>query len=86
MARELIDRKQIHYTWWQHPDGTFSDGVTLQSVIHGMPTIDAVEVVRCKDCRHRYLHDVDETYYCANGCGLTDCVKPDDFCSHGERK
>lgn len=45
------------------------------------PTIDAVEVVRCKDCRH-YESDggammiCDITYNYAND---------DDFCSYGER-
>ena len=42
------------------------------------PTIDAVEVVRCKDCRHRDLFS----------CPLADndFQKDDDFCSWGERK
>lgn len=41
---EYIDRKQIRYTWWLKQDGTFSDGVTLQSVIDDMPTADVQEV------------------------------------------
>ena len=46
------------------------------------PTVDAVEVVRCKDCKR----------YCKSAIGMDDClllcvdVKPDDYCSHGERK
>ena len=43
--RDLIDRGQIQYTWWELPDGKFTDGVTLQSLIHLMPAVDAVEVV-----------------------------------------
>ena len=52
-----------------------------------MPTIDAVPVVRCKDC-------VNGTF-CLNsqGAEYVDCMlddysvrKPDDFCSYGERK
>ena len=49
---EYIDRKQINYTWWQKPDGTFSDGVTLQSVIDDMPSADVVEVKHGKWYRH----------------------------------
>lgn len=41
---EYINRKKIHYTWWKKPDGTFTDGVTLQSVIDDMPTEDVIEV------------------------------------------
>lgn len=42
------------------------------------PTIDAVEVVRCKDCRHRDLFS----------CPLADndFQKDDDYCSWGERR
>lgn len=49
-----------------------------------MPTVDAVEVVRCKDCRW---------YYIFNGhdrCDLLDLeardIKPDWYCADGERK
>lgn len=41
---EYIDRKQIRYTWWQKKDGTYTDGVTLQSIIEDMPTADVAEV------------------------------------------
>ena len=45
------------------------------------PTIDAVSVVRCKDCERRYEENGE--YFCSHtdtSCG------DDDFCSHGERK
>lgn len=42
--------------------------------------IDAVPVVRCKDCKH-YL-DEDQ-----KGCDLTySVIKPNDYCSYGERR
>lgn len=53
MSKELIDRNQIRYFWVEHEDGT--DGITLQSIIDKMPTVDAVEVVRCSKCKH--YHD-----------------------------
>lgn len=43
-----------------------------------LPTVDAVPVVRCKDCDHLF------GTLCAV-CGLLP-RKPDDFCSYGERK
>ena len=51
------------------------------------PTINAVPVVRCKDC-------VNGTFYLnSQGAEYVDCIlddysvrKPDDFCSYGERK
>ncbi len=42
--RDLIDRGQINYTWWELPNGKLSDGVTLQSVIRSMPAVNAVEI------------------------------------------
>ena len=44
------------------------------------PTVDALEVVRCKDCK--FLHDKG---YCTLVTGLTR-IKHDDYCSRGERK
>ena len=86
---EYIDRKQIRYTWWRKQDGTFSDGVTLQSVIDDMPTADVVPVVRCKDCKHcdHFYPECDkdgnlrEAYYCKL---IKGDVKPTDFCSNGK--
>lgn len=42
------------------------------------PIVDAVEVVRCKDCKH----------YEDNRCSLLEYFfhKEDDFCSWGERR
>ena len=53
---------------------------TMQAVDEA-PTIDAVEVVRCRDCvSFRYDNG---TTYCAP-MGLE--MQPTDFCSYGERK
>lgn len=54
-------------------------------MIRKRPTVDAVEVVRCKDCK--YWQDNNDGYpheECRWGHGET----PDanDFCSYGERK
>lgn len=56
------------------------------------PTVDAVPVVRCKDCKHcRELNRkdrIEEAYadgvlWCTN---QSDGVWPDDYCSYGERR
>lgn len=49
------------------------------------PTVDAVEVVRCRDCRHRHKDGFGSGYVCTyHVCSFG--VKDDDFCSKGERK
>ena len=49
-------------------------------------TVDAVPVVRCKDCEY-YEIGKDYLPYC-NHCdgGIADYPREDDFCSYGERK
>ena len=47
-------------------------------VIYDLPPADAVEVVRCVECRH---------YEKSGWCKLNDVVmQSKDFCSYGERK
>lgn len=54
------------------------------TVIDGAPTVDAVEVVRCKDCKW-YAHDGDYAF-CDNYSSLMDHVGDETFCSYGERR
>lgn len=50
----------------------------IQRLIADTPTVDAVPVVYCKDCKHEFGGS------CII-CGFQK-RKPDDFCSYGERK
>lgn len=60
------------------------------------PAVDAVEVVRCKDCRYsRGMNDAekklyfDEVLICTSGdmgTGVECPVFQNDYCSYGERK
>ena len=64
--------------------------VVYKDDIENAPTVDAVEVVRCKDCKWFADNNNGEWY----GCWLYNTIlsnerdKPgrDDFCSYGERK
>ena len=50
------------------------------------PTVDAVPVVRCKDCVSRVWDDVCEEYYCNSAYGICGAIDDNSFCSYGERK
>ena len=59
--------------------------------IKTLPTVDAVPVVRCKDCKHYLTEDVE----CPCNIGLADATpdaqytwtpEPDWFCADGERR
>ena len=59
------------------------------SEIEDFPTVDAVEVVRCKDCKYRKQFQSDGTFYCSDpnyGMGIGVELQDDDFCSYGERR
>lgn len=57
-------------------------------VIDEAPSVDAVEVVRCKDCKHykyrmcELIGNIMDGYY----HGTFDVKRPDDFCSYGVKK
>ena len=53
-------------------------------MIRKRPTVDAVEVVRCRECKHCDP----ENGHCDHPMGTAAPLKrkPDDFCSYGERK
>lgn len=56
---------------------------SVKRVLMQAPTIDAVTVVRCKECKYSYTNF--PTYACTNRAGLCRPT-PDSFCSYGERK
>ena len=57
-------------------------------MIRKRPTVDAVEVVRCRECKHLVLTSEGEHNPCDCVCDywMTDGLKDNDFCSYGERK
>ena len=53
-------------------------------MIKTAPTVDAVPVVRCRECK--WWQEDDDIGHCDNPDGLDNYAKPDDFCSYGDRK
>lgn len=91
MAR-LIDADRameiIHNQGIAHPNAYhLTNYATL--ILREAPTVDAVPVVRCKDCNHykpqkKSAHWENRANYCNRV--VTIKAQPDDFCSYGERK
>ena len=85
--QRLIDAnalKRLRYTHIVQ----FWDGKLIKSLpLSEAPTVDAVEVVRRKDCKHFCPYEGEEHKGdCAELVGLESCVYEDDFCSYGERR
>lgn len=61
-------------------------GVVLKKDIEALPAVDAVPVVRCKDCTCKsvWIRTEHRRYY----CGISGMYpkSDNDFCSYGERK
>ena len=57
----------------------------VERILDELPTIDAVPVVRCRDCVHfaMFKNSVKKVGICKIGYGY--CIE-NDFCSFGERK
>ena len=56
-----------------------------ERVIDSQPTVDAVPVVRCRECKYRFKNNGHDK----SSCPIIDAniwMDDDDFCSHGERK
>lgn len=69
----------------EHEYGSLGGAVSgCMKHIDNAPTVDAVPVVRCRECKHCDP----ENYHCDHPMGTAAPLrrKPDDFCSYGERK
>lgn len=54
--------------------------------IKEQPTIDAVEVVRCKDCKwYKKIVEKSKSGLCHYDL-VARCLHDEDYCSHGERR
>ena len=73
-TRELILEGETHL------DNLAEGFAEADKVIWAMPTVDAVPVVRCRDCKH---HNKPRLGWCEVHL---DRENLDDFCSHGKRK
>ena len=87
--KELMD-DAVAMDNWEMYDGLsreFSVFVEAKLTLDAMPTVDAVPVVKCRECKHnkgeKVWLDGEVTIDCDNGMGYP---PPDWFCADGERK
>ena len=99
----LIDADRLSEAIYDNVPAPYEDASWAKenclAEIDAAPTVDAVPVVRCKDCKHSddECHK-DNLRYCMRGIRADDynetgyiypveeVVRDDDFCSYGERK
>lgn len=79
---EYIDRDAALAQCKRHNDYT---GWSIADGIEAIPAVDAVPVVRCKDCKRWQRHsEVNRDYGDCRRYSST--MRYDDFCSQGERR
>jgi hypothetical protein len=62
-----------------HHTDTLPVDMVVNAILHHAPTVDAVEVVRCKYCKHQGHCEIEElVIHGVNG--------DNPYCSYGERK
>ena len=86
----LIDADALHdFVSEEFKDDVPYEWAWALTAVDHASAVDAVEVVRCKDCKHykpqkKSAHWENRTNYCNRI--VTIKVQPYDFCSYGERK
>lgn len=88
MAR-LIDADAMRDYWLENGENEYVyDTNAVLDSIDSQPTVDAVEVVRCRDCKRCFKHTTkrnrQKMWICMRN-EVDVCVRPDGFCSYGER-
>ena len=94
----LIDAEQLSESIHENVSALYEDAVFAKedclTEVYAAPTVDAVPVVRCRECKHRstedcpmyfhssYWHEGYEEYVDDD----TDHTEDDYFCPKGERK
>ena len=59
----------------------------IHNAIDNAPTVDAVPVVRCRECKHAWIHPCGYVYCHRDGRNAYEMTfNLDSFCSYGERK
>lgn len=74
----------------RHPSELCFSEIDVVNILNHAPTVDAVPVVRCKDCRKNGTTDCGmswtNVFKCIDNPKLYAWNKDNDFCSWGERK
>ena len=77
-----LDSDYIQETLYSRAFKTRQD---IEEWLNNSPTIDAVPVVRCRECKQGEVDDpaFPDQYYCHAGCGWSN---GNFYCAYGERK
>ena len=82
----LIDADDAKRTYTSDMFDTEEDFERVNDVLDYAPTVDAVVVTRCKDCKHSRETADSRGLFCSVWGRGWHWVQPDGFCNYGERR
>lgn len=85
ISRKALTKRMAFYKSEFEPGEDFDSAVLM---INNAPAVDAVEVVRCRECKHWDCYGGEDAHKgdCTELVGLESCMYEEDFCSYGERR
>ena len=93
MSRRLIDKDDLILKYCEDCDAEWEycskDMCPTLEHINEAPIVDAVSVVRCKDCKYYNQDDPSDWFRCDIFQGSYEKgfpTEPHDYCSYGERR
>ena len=83
-AIRIINDERVKYNIWETPHDISEEewGEAFCMAVEALENY--VEVVRCKDCKHRIFDESRDLYYCEMYYGMGS-VRDNNYCSYGER-
>ena len=89
ISKEYVSKDVVTAALRKIKGWKYEDFLRAEKVIIDLPAADVVEVVRCKDCMHRYVVNTcpHSGYFIDHGMARVYCnAHDDDYCSRGKRK
>ena len=83
--KRLIDANAFRDYWNKNYRHQYANDTFLFALAN-FPTVDAVEVVRCKDCRYFYRDDEFNRAWCGYDKCVANEIAVNGYCYRGERK
>lgn len=84
---KAVEQKHFAISDNTHPyEAIRIQGKYFREVVDSQPVVDAVEIVRCKDCKHLQYQDEEDD---RGDCDIHDTWftrTPESFCCYGERR
>lgn len=86
LAHKRVWNTTTNSPCYQRYSAQYTERKEFRKLIQNAPTVDAVPVVRCKDCDNRVYINMGAEIGVVGGCAIYGAALPEDFyCAYGKR-